>query len=197
MSPPRRFAGAWGLFALVWGVGGVVLLLVQAVIRLGPRAAEPLLHGEVTPHLLVLYAISIAFNGYAEGYRAFQRQFSPRVVARALWLARNPRWPLVLLAPLFCMGHIHATRRRLILAWGVTSGLVILIAAVRMLSQPWRGIVDAGVVVGLGWGVLAIVVYLLRGLSGAPMPVPTDVPGEEEVVAAGEAPGVRGMSARP
>ena len=165
-----------------------MLLLVQATVRLAPRAAEPLLQGEVAPLHLMLYAASIVFNGYAEGYRAFQRQFSPRVVARGLWLARNPRWPLVLVAPLFCMGHIHATRRRVILAWGVTSGLVVLIVAVRMLPQPWRGIVDAGVVVGLGWGVLAILVYLVRGLSGAPMPVPTDVPGEDEVVASGEAP---------
>jgi len=34
---------------------------------------------------------------------------------------------------------------------------------VRRLAQPWRGIIDAGVVVGLAWGVGSVVYYALRG----------------------------------
>ncbi|RMG17993.1 MAG: hypothetical protein D6729_07750 [Deltaproteobacteria bacterium] len=114
-SPWRRAAR---LLALAWGVGGVALLLLQAVIRLTPRAVEPLVDGSAGPVHLGLYLLSVLFNGYAEGYRAFQKQFSPRVVVRAFWLAEHPRPVLLLVAPLFCMGHLHATRRRLILAWG-------------------------------------------------------------------------------
>jgi hypothetical protein len=112
----------------------------------------------------------------SEGYRAFHQNFSPRVVVRAQYLSAHPRPLFVALAPLYCMGLLHATRRRLITSWALTIGIVAIVLLVRGLPRPWRGIVDAGVVAGLTCGVLSIVYFTVRGLRGAPMPVASDVP---------------------
>ena len=37
--------------------------------------------------------------------------------------------------------------------------------AFQYLPQPWRGVLDAGVVVGLGWGILSIVALALRSIA--------------------------------
>src|SRR5690606_2841474 len=113
---------------------------------------------------------------YAEGYRGFQMRFSPRVVARALHLARNPRPLHVVLAPLFCMSFFHATPRGRGAAWGVTLGVLAAILLIRYLPQPWRGIIDAGVVVGLAWGAWSLVVSAIRGVLGAPPKVDAQLP---------------------
>ncbi len=47
---------------------------------------------------------------------------------------------------------------------------------VRALAQPWRGIVDAGVVVGLTWGCVAILVFWARSLLGRPPEIAPDFP---------------------
>ncbi len=74
------------------------------------------------------------------------------------------------------MGLVHATRRRLVVSWTIVVGIVGIVIVVRMLEQPWRGIVDAGVVVGLAWGVLSIVYYTARAFAGRTMPVAPDLP---------------------
>ena len=61
-----------------------------------------------------------------------------------------------LFAPLFAMGFFHATRATKITAYVLTLAIVVLVILVHRLDQPWRGIIDAGVVVGLGWGVLSL-----------------------------------------
>ncbi|MEN9581413.1 MAG: hypothetical protein RJA70_4422 [Pseudomonadota bacterium] len=104
----------------------------------------------------------IALSAYGEGYRAFQLRFAPRVVVRALYLAHHPKPLHVLLAPLFCMGFFHASKRGKILAWGTTLMVLCFILLLRQVPQPWRGIVDGGVVVALLWGSLAIVVFYVK-----------------------------------
>lgn len=167
------------MLIVLWGVVGALALLLNAIRRLAVLALEPLVDPrlELTGWHLALYVASVVLNGYAEGYRGFQRGFAPRTVARALHLARHPRALHVVLAPLYVMGLIHATRRRLIASWVLLVGIVGLVLLVRRLAQPWRGIIDAGVVVGLGWGVVVMVVQLVRGLAGRSMPVGPDVPG--------------------
>jgi hypothetical protein len=158
--------GAAEVLVVTWGVGGVVALLGQALWRLTPMALEPLREGNMTGLQATLYVGWTLFNAYAEGYRGFQRSFAPRTVARAFHLARH-RHPLhVALAPAYCMSLFHATRRGRIVAWSVLGGVVVLVTLVRRLPQPWRGIVDAGVVVGLAWGTLAILVLFVRALGG-------------------------------
>ena len=160
----------------LWAAGGVVLILAQAILRLAPIAWEPVAEGQLVGWLWLPYLGSLVFNAYAEGYRSFQKVYAPRVVARALHLARFPRWHHVLLAPLFCMGFFHATRRRLIVSWVSAAVIVGVVVAVRAFPQPWRGIVDVGVVVGLSWGAASIVVSLITALRGRPPAVSPDLP---------------------
>lgn len=160
----------------LWGVLGFGLILLRAIWKLAPFAYEALRDYDLTLFQGGLFAIWVAFMVYSEGYKGFQRQLSPRVVARGLHLARHPRPLHALLAPFFCMGLFHATRKRLITSWSVLVGIVALVLAVRQLDQPWRGIIDGGVVVGLAWGLVAMIVYLVLGLAGRPLPVPPDLP---------------------
>jgi ascorbate-specific PTS system EIIC-type component UlaA len=41
----------------------------------------------------------------------------------------------------------------------LTVGIVTLVLAVRRIAQPWRGIIDLGVVLGLTWGIVSIAVF--------------------------------------
>jgi len=164
-----------GAFAAVWGVVGVLLLLGNAVYRLLPQSLDltdqPLSGLEIA--VLVAWII---VAGFAEGYRGFHLQFSPRVVARARHLAEHPRALHVAFAPLFCMGHFHATRKRLVTSWILTFMIVGFVVLVRLLAPPWRGIVDAGVVVGLTCGILSIIYFVVCALRGGAIPVAPDVP---------------------
>ena len=109
-------------------------------------------------------AFSIVYMAYAEGYKGFHRGFSPRVIQRANYLRENPRWHHVLLAPAFCMGYIYATRRRQILSIGLTLVVMGFVVVARQLPQPWRGILDVGVVTGLSLGIMSILYFLLNSL---------------------------------
>jgi len=111
-------------------------------------------------HWLVM-AAGIIFMAYSEGYKGFQKAFSPRVAARTLYIRENPTLPLVLFAPLFCMCFFFATKKRKIVAYSLTVGILIMITLFRQFSQPWRGVLDLGVVVGLSWGILATLYYIL------------------------------------
>lgn len=163
-------------WAAVWGILGVLALLGRALWRLTPIAVEPLRSGQMSGLQAAIYAAWVVFNAYFEGYRAFQLRFSPRVVQRALHLADNPRRAHVLLAPIFCMGFFHATRKTRALAWGTALMVIGFITLLRYVPQPWRGIVDGGVVVALLWGSLAIVYYFVRGLLGHSVPGSAELP---------------------
>ena len=105
---------------------------------------------------------------------ALQPRCAPRVAARA-FAAAEGGGAAVVAAPLFCMGFFGATRRQKIISYGVSFGVAVLIVLVRTLPQPWRGVVDAGVVVGLSWGVLAILFYCHRAARGDALPVDAEV----------------------
>jgi hypothetical protein len=159
-----------------WGIVGVVALVGQALVRLAPMALEVLRDGELgTFHWAVLVAW-VATNAYAEGIVGFHQKFSPRTVDRSLYLGRNPTWLRVVLAPLFCMGFFEASRRTKIVAWSLAGVIVLLVSMVRRLAQPWRGIIDAGVVVGLSVGIVSLVGLFLHAVVTKREPVLQDVP---------------------
>lgn len=164
-----------GRLGALWGVLGITALLVWAVYRVYPFAAAAT-HEPWHWYEIAFFVFWMVFMLYGEGFKGFQKGFSPRVVARAAHLANNPVWWHVLLAPLYCMGYIHATRKRRIVAMSVTTGIVVLIVTVHWLPQPWRGIVDMGVVAGLFYGVAAMWVYAIHALTGRGINHPTDVP---------------------
>jgi hypothetical protein len=117
---------------------------------------------------------------YAEGYKGFQKAFSPRTAARARYLRLNPRVVPVILAPFFCMGYFHATKRRKITSISLTLGIIVLIVLVSFVTQPWRGIIDAGVVVGLAWGVVSLLIFSFQALGQEHYRYSPEVPGEGE-----------------
>ena len=163
---------------MAWGIGGVLFLLIFAIFRLAPVALELENSDMSEVHWLAL-VFSVIYMAYAEGYKGFHLGFAPRVVVRARYLATNPRPLHVLLAPLFCMGYIYATRRRQILSIALTTMIICFVLIARSIPQPWRGIVDAGVVVGLGLGVLSIAYFLIISSSDpARLPVSAEVPGD-------------------
>jgi hypothetical protein len=161
----------------VWGILGVLVLLGSAVYRLTPVALEALSLPLGWHHWAAL-AVVLFFMAYVEGYQAFQLGFSPRVAARARYLLSHNNRLHAVLAPLFCMSYFYARKRRQIVSLSVTAGIIILIVLVRMLPQPWRGIVDAGVVVGLAWGLVSLVVFGVRALTSDSFPHSPEVPDE-------------------
>jgi hypothetical protein len=167
--------------AYYWGLFGVVGLIASAVWRLTPRVVE-LADVALGPlHWLVL-ALFTSYMAYAEGYKGFHLNFAPRVVARALYLrdmqtaTSLQRVALTALAPAFCMGFFHATRRRMLVSWLVTSAIVALVIVVSHTPQPWRGIVDAGVVMGLAVGIISLLWHWQRSWRGIKPAVPLDLP---------------------
>jgi len=153
-------------FAAFWGLGGVVLLLASAVFRLTPLAIQAFsdkyewsLYHWVTLVMLTL------FMAYVEGYRAFQLGFSPRVAARARYLRGHRSLLHTVLAPLFCMAFYHAPKKRQITSISVTAGIIVLVVLVRFIPQPWRGIIDGSVVVGLTWGLVSLVIFGYQAIT--------------------------------
>jgi hypothetical protein len=146
---------------------GVLAILTSAIVRLTPYAVDAVRSGLTGPQI-ALSAAWVAFMVWSEGYRGFQQRFSPRVVVRALVLgaARPSGWTVI--APIVAMGLVHATRRRLIASWALTAMIIGFILLLRITPQPWRGIVDAGVVTGLAWGAVSVLVFWVRALAGSP-----------------------------
>ncbi len=167
-----------GKLIAAWGVLGVLALLAQALARLGPRAWEAI-EGGLTPMQWAVTIVWVVLMAHAEGYRGFHRRFSPRVVARAQHLSANVTPLRAVLAPLYCMSLFGASARGMLVARTLVIGIAALVIAVRMLPQPWRGIVDAGVVVGLAIGSASILWYAGRAVAGHDPAVPPDLPENE------------------
>jgi hypothetical protein len=169
-----------GILGAVWGLLGVLLLLTSATYRLAPLAIEAFSYELSLLHWVSLVVVVFGM-AYAEGYRGFQQGFSPRVAARAKYLKEHPRPLHVVLAPFFCMGYFHATRRRQITSISLTLGIIILVLLVRLIDQPWRGIIDAGVVVGLAWGIITVAVFGLLAFLSESYDSSPEVPGKAVV----------------
>lgn len=120
------------------------------------------------------YIGTCLFFAYAEGYKGFQLKFAPLVVCRSFNLGIKSPLHHVLLGPMYSMGLFHATRKRMIVSWSVSTGVAIVVAAVKRLPYPWRNIVDAGVVVGLTWGSLSIAIGYFKTLLTGKLPEGVD-----------------------
>ncbi len=168
----RKLIAAWGLL-------GVVALLSQAISRLTPYAIEAL-RSQLSTGQWIGLVLWVAFMAHAEGYRGFHSKLSPRVVSRAAYLltGKLTLWRVVF-APFFCTRLFGASNKGMWTSRILLSGIFCLIVIVRNLEQPLRGIIDCGVVVGLGIGVASILYYATRAVLGRPSPADPDLPPDE------------------
>ncbi|MEX2366323.1 MAG: hypothetical protein WD601_06925 [Pseudohongiellaceae bacterium] len=170
------------IFGFIWGITGVIVILLFAIYRISPMVAEMQIASFGFLHwaALLLFAVYMA---YAEGYKGFHLGFAPRVVQRAAYLRQHSHPLLAILAPLFCMGYFHATRRRVITSFAVTLAIILLVVIVSQIPQPWRGIVDFGVVTGLLIGIGSILLFTIR-IMGNPdaINLSADLPDQHESV---------------
>lgn len=153
-----------GRLGATWGAVGVTGVIVLAIFRIAPKAVAAYENGlDVTQWIVtVVFAVMML---YTEGYRGFQLRFSPRTAARVRYLRDRPDLLRSLLAPLFAMGFFHANRRTMTVAYGLAFGIAVLVVLVRMLEQPWRGIVSIGVVLGLTWGIVSLTASIVAALT--------------------------------
>ena len=159
----------------MWGVGGLVAFTVSAIVRMITIGFAAYQYPFEWGHWALLWTW-VPMMAWAEGYRGFHRSFSPMVAARALHLARHPRPFHVLLAPVYCLGLIHATTDRRTRSTVLVVGIAALVLLVRRLDQPWRGIIDLGVIVGLSIGVVSMIVWTWRAFHDDGFDYPADVP---------------------
>lgn len=180
-SPPPAPLTMPTKVAASWGVCGFLGILAKAIGRLAPVAVQPLIRKDLSVLQWGMYGASMALFAYMEGYKAFQTKFSPLVVRRALTLG-DPSTPLLhtLLAPFYSMGLFHATRKRKIVSWSISIAVAGIIAVVKRLSYPYRSVVDAGVVVGLGWGSVSIAIIYVKALLGQPPTIDPALPPAKE-----------------
>jgi len=164
MTPALRITSAWAVL-------GFVSILFKAIKRVAPIAIEPFKGGVPLTKLQTLsYIACLTFFAYAEGYKGFQKKFSPLVVRRAFTLDRPSPFLHRLFAPFYAMALFHATRRRKIVSWSVSVGVSLIVVLVKKLPYPYRNIIDGGVVVGLTWGALSIVLGYMSALITGKLP---------------------------
>ena len=164
MYERRAIMKRW-LIAL-WALGGIFFLIGRALWRLSTIAYDGIVNYEVSTLQWIVLIIWVVVSAYSEGYRGFHLKFSPRTAARCWHLADHPGWLPVILGPLYAMGFFHANRRTILTAYIMVGFIVSAVMLMQMLPQPWRGVIDAGVVVGLGLGLLSVLWYFFRAAFG-------------------------------
>ena len=167
--------GALGVF---WGITGFMALLMFAVYRLAKFAYGGYIDPGFAWYHWALLLANTGFMAYYEGFKGFQRGYSPRLISRAKHLYEHPTLTRALLAPLFCMGFFAAPRRRVIGTCALTVGIIVLVILFQKLPQPWRAALDVGVVVGLSWGIIATVAIGVRVLLDPERAVDPQVPAD-------------------
>lgn len=154
----------WGWLGWAWALAGIFTILLLPIYRLSLITLDafnsPVLWWHWIPTLFWLF-----FMIYAEGWRGFHRAWAPRTAIRAHYLIHHPTVLRVLLAPLFCMCFFDASRKRKIVAWILTSFIVLLVVVVGYLPQPWRGLVDLGVVAGLCVGTASLIYHTFKSFG--------------------------------
>jgi len=100
-----------------------------------------------------------------KGYFALHRGFVPRVISRSEQIIKNGKLIDKIFAPLYCMGFFKAPRKRMIISYVMILFIVSFILSASRIPQPWRGIIDLGVVVGLSIGILSLLFSGIKELK--------------------------------
>ena len=165
-----------GKLAAAWGITGVIAVTVDAMVRVLPLGLDAFSYPLRWFHWAAL-GLWLLLMAWLEGYRGFHCAFAPMVAARARYLRLHPKTLHVVLAPIFCFGLLHATRRRKLRSAALSIGIIAVIVLVRRLAQPWRGIVDLGVVLGLAIGLYSLVYFAAKAFGSGPFEHSPEVPG--------------------
>jgi hypothetical protein len=88
------------------------------------------------------------------------------VVQRALALRRDPGAVRVILAPLHCMGFFGAGLRTQTQMIALTAAMIAFVFLIRLTPQPWRGILDLGLVIAFAWGFISALIMGALAVSG-------------------------------
>ena len=168
--------------AAVWGVTGIVLLLGTAIFRLSQLAIQAFNgeHDLLWYHWLLMIVFSI-FMLYSEGYKGFQKAFAPRVAARAKFLSSNANLLQTILAPLFCMAYFHTTKKRQIISITLTTMIIGFIMLVRLAPPLYRSIIDVGVVLGLSYGVITVLTFVIKAFTSTDFDVSPELPEKQSL----------------
>ena len=153
-----------GIIAVGWGIFGLLLLLGYACWRLSAYTIDSFSMPLNWVHWVVFVGFTI-FMAHGEGYKGFQKKFSPRFAARSKYLLRSSNPIQLILAPLFCMAYFHAPKKRVIATWALTIMIIVFILTFRYIPQPWKGLIDAGVVIGLIWGIFSTTYYCFKAFT--------------------------------
>ena len=154
----------FGIIGAFWGFIGISLILLHGMSCVVPYVFSMELSNMKWYHIISLF-LSIITLGYAEGYKGFQLSFSPRAAKRVNLVSKNPNFKNVVFSPLFCMGFFGISKQRMIITYLLTLSIIFLIIIIEKMSDPWRGIIDAGVLVGLSWGLLSFWFFSFKSLK--------------------------------
>ncbi|NND39375.1 MAG: hypothetical protein EX270_01005 [Pseudomonadales bacterium] len=157
-----------GAIAALWALAGFSLLMSQAVRKLLAVSLDAANYDFSALQWLLLAAF-IIFMAYSEGYKGFQKGFSPRFANRTMHLYHQGSSIERLLAPLYCMNFFNAPVRRMLVSYSLLLLILTFIFLFQHIPQPWRGILDAGVVVGLLWGLASTIYYFFRAFFKKPV----------------------------
>ena len=150
-----------GNIAAIWGLVGSCSILGMAIMRMVGHVREGFEYTLGWQHYALLVPW-LFFMLYSEGYKGFQKGYSPRVAARAHYLKEHSTLVRAIFAPIFCMGFFHSTKKRKIVISILVVAITCLVIAFQYVPQPWRGILDVGVVLGLSWGVIATLCFAFK-----------------------------------
>jgi uncharacterized membrane protein YjdF len=141
----------------IYSIGGVIFIFSSAIFRLFPHVKEGFSYSLSNFQwiVLILYLMIMIVG---KGYFALHRSFVPRVISRAELLTKKANLLDRLLAPLFCMGFIKAPLKRMIISYTMLFFIILFIISASRIAQPWRGIIDLGVIVGLSLGIVSLII---------------------------------------
>ncbi|MFT5709246.1 MAG: hypothetical protein ACI9ES_003554 [Oceanospirillaceae bacterium] len=165
----------FGKVAAAWGFIGVCMFLGSAISRLLEVSSQLQLHNFAPIHWAIMI-IWVFFMAYFEGYKGFQKGFSPRVAARLYYLANHATVKRFIFAPFFCLGFFDAERKRIVFIVCLSVAIFSIVQLVGYLPMPWRGILDVGVVIGLSWGLVSMIIFSAQIFSGKKLDFPAGVP---------------------
>lgn len=154
------------LAAPAWAVMGVSALFATATYRLGTRGVAVIRDGLGGWEWMALAALTLVFV-YGEGFLALDKKWVPGLMRRARELREERSLVLRVLAPLYGLSLIGAPPAKLLPSWLGSLAIIGAVLAIRILPDPWRGIVDFAVASALAWGLVAI----LRRLPAAWAPL--------------------------